>query len=131
MVFAGENNVARSCFAKDRGHFIGVPFLNFTVESRRKVIVVEIRAIVFAMIGLRWRAVDAHYVVVPLGVWVVLDVVGRREVRVRMRERSPARCGVESPMDEDSELRAGVPLRQRMTVERFEGGFVLHGGLSN
>src|SRR6185437_1902860 len=81
------------------------------------------------MVLLRGRAGNAHDVEVPLGVRVVLDVISGCEVVLRMRERCPSGDGVESPMDEDAQLGAGIPLRKGMPIERVDRGLVFLGSL--
>ena len=48
---------------------------------------------------------------------------------IGMGQRRPSRHRVEAPVNEDAELGAGVPLRQRMLVERLERGLVFRGRL--
>src|ERR1700760_4916127 len=76
------------------------------------------------MVGLRGRAGDAHGVVVPLGVGVPLRLVLVRN-HLGAIDFRPAWYRVETPMDEDAQLRVGIPLRQRMLVERLEGWLIV------
>ena len=44
-----------------------------------------------------------------------------------MHQRSPARHRVQTEVNEDSELGVGIPLRERVLIERLERRFVVRG----
>ncbi len=129
VVLAGQHNIARTRFAKNGSHLVGIPLFAFAIESLREVVVVVVGTVMLAMVRLRWRAIDPHYVVIPLGIGIELDVVRRCEVVLRMRKWRPSRDRIQAPMNEDAELCPGVPFRQRMPVQRLQRGLIFHGSL--
>src|SRR5690348_16065994 len=120
MVLCREYHIARSRIAEDLCPLVGIPLPRLPVEDRSKVVVAEIRSVVFAVISLRRRARNPHDVQVPLGIGVELDVVGICEVVLRMRNWRPAWNRVQSPVDEYPQLRPRIPLWERVAVQRFE-----------
>ncbi len=83
-------------------------------------ILVVASVIVFAMIGLDRRPIEAHAVQVPFGIRIVGNVVLRCKVMLRMNQGRPAGDGVEAPVTEHPKLCIGIPLRKGILIERFE-----------
>src|SRR5690242_12533465 len=98
-MLGGEHDIFRAGVAEYLGPGLRLPFLNFLIEGGSKVVVVVVSPIVFAMICLGGGPFDPHYVQVPFGVRVVLDVVRGGEVVLGMNERSPARNRIETPVN--------------------------------
>src|SRR6266849_6747805 len=105
MMLGGEHDIFRAGVMEYFGPCAGIPFLNLPVEVRSKVVVIVVSAIMLAM------------------------VVLRSEVMLRMNERSPARNGIETPVNEYPKLCVSVPLRKWMPIERFNSGLIVGRGL--
>src|SRR5713101_7333682 len=129
MMFRGKHYVFRAHIMKQFGPGVGIPLLNLSVKDGSKVIVVVAGAIVLAMVGLGRRPLESHAVQVPFRVRIVGNVVLGREVMLGMNQGRPAWDRVKAPVNEYPELGIGIPLRQGMLIERFEGRLVVRGRL--
>src|SRR6266853_2757795 len=125
VMLGGEHDIFRAGIAKYLRPGIWVPFLDLLIEDGSEVVVVVIRAVMVAVIGLSRRALQAHAVQIPFGIGIVRDVVHRLEIMLRVNQWRPTRNGIESPVDKYSELSAGVPLRKGMLIQGFQCGFVV------
>src|SRR5882762_4966581 len=126
VMLGSQYNVFRAGILEDLGPYIRVPLLAFAVEGLGKAIVVMVRAEMFAVIYLRRGPIETHGVVVPLGVGIRLkgfrgDFFGE----VELRKRRPTGHGVESPMNEDAQLRVIKPPWERMLVEGLDRRFIV------
>ena len=128
-MFGGEDHIFRAGVAECPGPGVGIPFLDLLVKDGRKVVVIVVGAVVLAMVSLGRRPVDSHHVQIPLGVGIVLDVVGCPEIVLGVDQGSPARNRVKAPMNKYPQFCVGIPLRQGMLIERFEGGLVVRRSL--
>src|ERR1700686_4430955 len=99
MMFGSKNHIFCAGIPESLGPGVGVPFFDLLVKSCSKVVVIVVGPVVLAMVSLGGRPVDPHYVQIPLGVGIVLDVVGSREVMLGVDQRSPARNRVKPPMN--------------------------------
>ena len=88
MVFGIKTTYFAPGVAESLGPGTGIPLIDFPVKDWGKVVVVVVGAIVLAMVSLGGRPVDSHCVQIPLGVGIVLDVVGSREVVLGVDQRS-------------------------------------------
>src|SRR5713101_9372233 len=117
-MFGGKDYIFRAPFMKQFGPRIGIPLLNLSVKDRSEVVIVVGGAIVLAMVGLGRRPLESHAVQVPFRVRIVGNVVLGREVMLGMNQGRPPRDRVETPVNEYPKLCIGIPLRQRMLIER-------------
>src|SRR5215472_3656141 len=101
MMLGSEHHVLRASVVEYLCPGIRIPLLRLFVEDRSEVVVVVVRAVVLTMVGLCRRTIDSHGVQIPFGIWIVFDVVQRREIVGRMYERRPSRHGVQAPVNED------------------------------
>ena len=124
MVLGGQDDVLGSRGPENFGPGVGIPLFDFCVKGGSEIVVVVIGPVRFAMIFLRWRAVNSHGVEIPFGVGIVEDIVLGREIVGGMDERSPTGEGVESPMNEDAEFGVAVPGWKRVAIKRFDYGLV-------
>ena len=125
-----QHHIPGACVVKDAGPLFRLPLHALLVEHRSKIVIVIVSAVVLAMVSLGGRTVDTQHVQVPLGIRVVLDVVDVAEVMFRVRQRSPPRNRIQTPMDKNSQLGVGIPLRQRVLVERLKSRLILFCDLS-
>src|SRR5262249_5557624 len=81
IVMLGRNhNVLSAGIAKILCPSFRIPFLNVFIKGRGEVVVVVVRTVMLAMVGLRGRTIETHGVQVPFGIGIVADVVLRGEV---------------------------------------------------
>src|SRR5437763_17140892 len=60
VVFGSKHDILRACIAKELRPSLRIPLLDFLVEDRSKIVVVIVRTVVLAMIGLGGRAFYSH-----------------------------------------------------------------------
>ena len=126
-MFGGQHHVLRARVVEDSGPGVRVPLLNFLIEDRSEIVVIVTCSIMFAMVCLGCRPLDAQSVEIPLSIGIVLDVILTGEVVVGMDERRPPWYRVKSPVNEYSELGVGIPSRKWMTIQRLKSRFVVRG----
>ena len=85
MMLGGQHDILGACIAENAGPLFRLPLHALPVKDRGEIVIVVVGPVMLTVIGLRGGAVDAHHVVVPLGIRVVLDVVGIAEVVLGMR----------------------------------------------
>src|SRR5579871_235399 len=103
-MLAGKHDVASSGVAKNLCPGVGIPFLDCLIEQGSEVVIVVVNAVVLAVVTLGRRTVDAHGVVVPLGVGIVSHVVRGVKIMFGMIGGGPAGDGVQTPMNKDAEF---------------------------
>src|SRR5882762_10461707 len=127
VVFGCEHDVFCPGIVQGLGPRVRVPLLDLLVKKGSKAVVVVVGSVMLAMIRLRGRSSEPHAVEIPLRIRIVGDVILRSEIMLGMNQRRPAGDRVESPVNEYSQLRAGIPPRKRMFIQRFKGRFVVRG----
>src|SRR4029077_5466280 len=130
VMFSGQNHVFGSSVTEGLGPGVRTPFLDLLIEDGGEIVIVAVGSVMLPMVSLGWGSVDPHNIQIPLSVGIVLDVVGCREVVLGMDQRSPARNRVKAPMNKYSQFRVGIPLRQRMLVQRLKRRLVVRRRLS-
>src|SRR5580704_16570476 len=130
VMFSGQNHIFRAGVTEGLGPVVRTPFLDFLIEEGSEIVVVVVGSVMLAMVSLGRGSVDTHNIQIPLSIGIVLDVVGCREVVLGMDQRSPARNRIKAPMNKYSQFCVGIPLRQKMLVQRSKGRLVVRRRLS-
>ena len=125
MVLRRQHHIFRSSRAKHLRPRVRIPFLNFTVKYRRKIVVVVIGSVMFAVVFLGRRTFQPHRIQIPFRIGIARNVVLRTEIMLRMNQWRPARNGIQAPVNKNPQLRVRIPLWERVLIERFDRRFIL------
>ena len=130
VVLSGEDDVARTRACAQVRDGVEIRGIGAGIKGRDEAVVGEVRAVGLRMMELRRAALELHRVAVPLGIGVVAEHACGTLVVQQLLDvahlRSPARHGVETPVQEDAELGVVVPLGQGMSAHGLPCGLVRH-----
>src|SRR5208282_4957942 len=124
-----QHDVASTRLVKQLRPVVRHPLPRLALEDGLEVFVGEMLAEGAVVVRASGSVVELQAVEIPLRVRILAEVrveaaLGDDAIRIFSRGR-PARYGVKTPVNEDPELRVLIPVRQRMSPDRFERRFVM------